>query len=131
MDMKITFPGNLKVDAHYKNFIIHTDQKISEGGDETAPEPFSLFLSSIGTCTGIYILRFCQERNIPTKNLSLQLTFNKNQTTHFIDNIKISIQTPPNFPKNYQKALIKVAELCTVKKHLDHPPKFEITVTTP
>ncbi|MBU0498332.1 MAG: OsmC family protein [Candidatus Thermoplasmatota archaeon] len=131
MDMKITFPGNRKVDAHYQNFTIHTDQKISEGGDGTAPEPFTLFLSSIGTCTGIYILRFCQERDIPTKDISLQLNFSKNPTTHLIEQIQISIQVPPNFPNNYQKALIKVAELCTVKRHLDHPPKIDITVSSP
>ena len=58
MNMKITFPGGKKVNAIYKDFIITTDQSKKEGGEGTSPEPFSLFLASIGTCTGIYILDF-------------------------------------------------------------------------
>ena len=29
------------------------------GGDESAPAPYSLFLASIGTCVGIYVVYFC------------------------------------------------------------------------
>ena len=53
MDMQISFSGGKKVDATYKGFTIKTDQPKDEGGNGTAPEPFSLFLASIGTCTGI------------------------------------------------------------------------------
>ena len=128
MKMTITFPGNKKVDAQYKGFTIHTDQPTNEGGDGEAAEPFTLFLASIGTCTGIYILSFLQERKLPTKDLTMFLEFTKNQTTKLIETIIINIQTPPSFPQHYQKALKKVAELCTVKRHLDKPPKIDIQI---
>ena len=73
MEMKISFPGDKKVDADYKGFTIKTDQPIREGGGETAPEPFSLFIASIGTCTGLYVLSFCQKRNIPTDNIDARM----------------------------------------------------------
>ncbi len=65
-NMEITFPGNLKVDSTYKGFTLHTDQPKDEGGDGTAPEPFDLFISFIGTCAGVYVLFFCRERHIDT-----------------------------------------------------------------
>jgi ribosomal protein S12 methylthiotransferase accessory factor len=71
MDMKITFPGGKKVNAEIDGFTHKTDQSLISGGDESAPEPFSVFLSSIGTCTGIYVLRFCQERNINTTGMEI------------------------------------------------------------
>jgi ribosomal protein S12 methylthiotransferase accessory factor len=126
--MKITFPGGKKVNAVYKDFIITTDQSKKEGGEGTSPEPFSLFLASIGTCTGIYILDFCQHRNIPTDKLGMELSFEKNNETHLIEKINIILFLPKNFPKSYEKAILKTASLCTVKRHLDNPPKINITL---
>ena len=130
MKMDITFPGNKKVDAHYKGFTIHTDHPKNEGGDGEAAEPFTLFLASIGTCTGIYILSFLQERNIPTQGLTVTLDFTENTTTKLVEKIDIIIQTPPTFPKRYENALIKVGKLCTVKRQLENPPKINISVLT-
>ena len=127
--MAINFPGGKKVNAIYKGFIIKSDQPREEGGEGTAPEPFSLFLASIGTCTGIYVLTFCQNRNISTDELKLNLKINKNNKTNMIDKIRIEIQVPKDFPDNYKNALIKTAGLCTVKKHLDAPPTIDINLT--
>lgn len=129
MDMKIVFPGGKKVDAVYKGFTIKTDQPEYEGGEDTAPEPFTLFLTSIGTCTGIYVLSFCQKRNISTDGLKMILKTEKNKETHMINKISIQIQVPKDFPDNYKNAVIRAAEACTVKKHLENPPKFDVAVT--
>jgi uncharacterized OsmC-like protein len=128
MEMKISFPGGKKIDADYKGFTIKTDQPIREGGEGSAPEPFSLFIASIGTCTGVYVLSFCQKRNISTDNISLMLKLEKNKDTHMIEKISIEIQVPEDFPENYKKAIVKTANLCTVKKHLDNPPEIDISV---
>ena len=129
MEMKINFPGDKKVDADYKDFTIKTDQPIREGGEGTAPEPFSLFIASIGTCTGLYVLSFCQKRGIPTDNITLLLQLEKNKETHMIEKISIKIQVPDDFPENYKKAVLKTANLCTVKKHLEKPPEIDIFLT--
>ncbi len=126
MDMKIIFPDGKKVDALYKGFKIQTDQSKENGGKGSAPQPFDLFLASIGTCAGIYVLSFCNKRNISTKNIKLILHTEKNTETKMIDKIMIDIQLPPEFPEKYKQAVISSAELCSVKKHLYTPPEFEI-----
>ena len=128
MDMKISFPGGKKVDAEYKGFTIKTDQPEHEGGNGSAHEPFSLFVASIGTCTGVYVLGFCQKRKIPTENIKLVLKMEKNKETHMINKINIEIQVPKDFPDNYKNAVIKSAGLCAVKKHLEKPPRIDINV---
>jgi ribosomal protein S12 methylthiotransferase accessory factor len=128
MDMKITFPGGKKVNAEYKGFIIKTDQSKHAGGEESAPEPFSYFLSSIGTCAGLYALSFCQQRDIPTENLVLTMKMQKNKNTGLIERIDIEIQVPGTFPDQYKNALIRSASLCTVKKNLENPPSINIYV---
>ena len=131
MDMIITFPGNKKVDAEYKGFTIRTDQPIHGGGDNSAPAPFDLFLVSIGTCAGIYVVYFCEKRNIPLDNIRVVQRMERNREKRMIERITIDIEVPPDFPEKYHDALVHAVDLCAVKRHMVDPPEFEIkTVTT-
>ncbi len=127
MDMEITFPGGKKVNADYKGFTIHTDQPTMAGGDESAPTPFDLFLASIGTCAGIYVLGFCQQRGIAADDIRIVQRIHHNNQERRIDRIELEIQLPLDFPEQYKEAVIRSAELCAVKKHLQQPPEFTIT----
>ena len=46
--------------------------------------------------------------------------------TKMVGKISVEIQLPPDFPKEYTSAVIRAAESCLAKKHLEHPPSFEI-----
>ena len=124
----ITFPGNLKVDAHFRGFTITSDQPVQDGGDNTAPAPFELFLASIGMCAGFYIISFCQARAIAADLLKMTQTVIRSDETHRVEKITIDIHLPPDFPKKYEAALIRAAETCSVKKFLDAPPDIEFKV---
>ena len=127
MDMEITFPGGKKVDALWKGFTIKTDQAHHYGGDASEPAPFDLFLASIGTCAGIYVLSFCQERNLPTDGLKLIQRLEKDVEAKRIKRIIIEIILPAGFPEKYKKTVIRSADLCAVKKYMHEPPEFVIT----
>jgi len=127
MDIVVTFPGGKKVNACFEDFVVRTDQSIDDGGGGQAPEPFSLFLSSIGTCTGIYVLRFCEQRNISTDDMSLLLKTTKGDDG-LIDTITLSIRVGKDFPEKYKNAVLKAASLCTVKRQLEKPPTIHISV---
>ncbi len=127
MTMEISFPGNKKVVSLYKGFSIETDQPKNEGGDGSAPEPFDLFLSSMGTCAGIYVIYFCEERNIDTTGMKMSLSFDRNEQTHLVETVHIQISLPPGFPEKYRSAVEKTAGLCTVKRNILNPPRFEVS----
>ena len=126
MEMKIVFPGNKKVDALYNGFRISTDQPAFGGGDGTAPAPFDLFLASLGTCAGIYVLGFCQQRGLPTEGIELTQNLEFDPVRRMVSKVHLSINVPPTFPEKYHDALIKSASLCAVKKHMEEPPEFNI-----
>ncbi len=123
MEISIDFSGGSKVDAHFGRFTVNTDQPPAS----TAPSPFELFLASIGTCAGIYVLGFCQQRGLLTEGLRIIERVNHDPSTGMVDKIELEIQAPPGFPEKYLPSLIRSAELCAVKKHLEHPPKFDVT----
>jgi putative redox protein len=128
MDMEIRFPGGKKVEAFFDDYIVTTDQPVADGGSGSAPSPFELFLASIGTCTGYYVLSFCQKNNIPTEKMKLTARFLRNPTTHLVENIHIDIHVPRDFLEKYTNAVIKAAGACAVKRHLEQPPQIEIKV---
>lgn len=130
MEIEITFPGGARVDASLNGFSIKTDQPVQGGGSGSAPTPFATFLASIGTCAGIYVLGFCRQRGLPTEGLKLVQRMQSNPATGLIGKIALDIQLPSDFPEKYKAAVIKSAEQCAVKKHLEYPPAFEVTATT-
>ncbi len=126
MEMEISFPGGARVDATLGNFVVQTDQPPHGGGEGSAPTPFALFLASIGTCAGIYILGFCRQRGIPTEDIRLRQNTEFDPETRMVRRVTLDIMLPPDFPAKYAPALVKSAQLCAVKKHLESPPAFTI-----
>jgi putative redox protein len=126
MDMIVTFPGGARVDAQFGSQTIRTDQPPQAGGDGSAPAPFALFLASIGTCAGIYVLGFCRQRGLPTDGVRVVQRMDVNPRTGMIASIGLDIEVPPAFPQKYHDALVRAASQCAVKKHLETPPQFEV-----
>jgi ribosomal protein S12 methylthiotransferase accessory factor len=129
MEMIIDFPGGAKVDAHFGNHIVKTDQPIPGGGEDSAPTPFALFLASIGTCAGIYVLGFCRSRNLPTEGIQI-IEKVHSLPTGMVDTIDLEIRVPTDFPEKYYDALIRAADQCKVKQTLANPPQFNVYTKT-
>lgn len=119
-DIVISFPGGERVDADFGHLVVKTDQ------DGSAPSPFALFLASLGTCAGIYVLSFCQQRGLPTEDIRIRQSMESDPITHMISQVKLDINLPADFPKKYTSALIRAAKLCAVKRHLESPPAFTV-----
>ena len=129
MDMEVYFPGNKKVHARYRDMVIETDQPVKSGGDGTAPAPFDLFLASIGTCAGFYVLSFLEHRGLSAEEAGITLRQERDPETKMVSKISLEIRLPGDFPEKYREAVIRAAEQCTVKRHLDNPPDFETYIT--
>ncbi len=123
MEMIIDFPGGARVDAHFGPFTVPTDQPPAA----SAPTPFAVFLASIGTCAGIYVLGFCRQRGLPTDGIRIVQRVVSNPLTQMVDSIDLEIQVPPDFPEKYYDALVNSANQCKVKKTLENPPVFNVT----
>jgi putative redox protein len=126
MEMVIDFPGGARVDAHFGPHTVMTDQPPQGGGEGSAPTPFALFLASLGTCAGIYVLGFCRQRGLPTEGIRILQRMGFNPTSGKLDRVDLDIQVPAAFPEKYHEALIRAASQCAVKKQLENPPAIEV-----
>ncbi len=131
MSIEVKFAGNKKVNAEIDGFTVQTDQPVKSGGDNTAPSPFSLFLASLGTCAGIYIKGFCDQRGIDTSNVSISMDYNYDNVQKMIAKFIFNIHVPADFPEQYEMAVIKSAMLCAVKRHLNTSIESDINIVRP
>ncbi len=124
-EMIVSFPGGKRVDATFDGIRIETDQPVDEGGGGSAPAPFDYSIASLATCAGIYVLGFCQKRDIPTEGIRVVQRLERDAEKK-IETVDLSIEVPPSFPEKYHDALERVAAKCAVKKFTESPPAFEI-----
>lgn len=128
-DMEVTLDGGKVVTAHINGKTIKTDQSVRNGGGGTAPEPFELFLASVGTCAGIYVKSFCDQRGIPADGIKIIQSVVFDPEKRVPSSIKLNIQLPAEFPEKYRAAVVSAAELCLVKKTINNSPQFEVTTS--
>jgi putative redox protein len=126
--VEVRFPGGVQVAARIGSFDILTDQPLEDGGDGTAPSPYDLFLSSVATCAGFYALRFCQQRQLPTTGLAIELDIDRHPDTRRLETIKMKLTLPTGFPEKYQQAILRSVSQCSVKKALSDPPEIELSI---
>jgi putative redox protein len=129
MSVEVYFDGGRKVNAIIHGFTVKTDQPERSGGENTAPAPFALFLASLATCAGFYVKSFCDQRGIPSEEITLSMEHHVNPMTHLMDKIVIDIKVPADFPEKYDNAVINAAAVCAVKRHLNPAIHNIITVT--
>ncbi len=127
-EITITLPGGRRVDAQIGAHTIHTDQPVANGGTDTAPSPFDLFLASLGTCAGIFVQGFCAARQIPVDGVKIleRPTFDDAGT---LRNVELELVLPPAFPEKYRGALVAVVAQCSVKRAIAAQPTFDVHAT--
>jgi len=130
MDIVVTFPGGKRTEAVSGGHTVITDQPVSNGGEDSAPSPFNLFLVSIASCAAIYVIFFCQKRDIPLDDIRVVQSTERDPDTRAVTRVSIDVELPADFPEKYRSALLKAIDLCTVKKTIQNPPEFDLRAVT-
>lgn len=75
------------------------------------------------------MLGFCREQGLSTEGSKIVQRVFRDPSDRMVDRIDLDIRLPAGFPEKYCEAVIHSAEPCAVKKHLERPPRFEITTS--
>jgi ribosomal protein S12 methylthiotransferase accessory factor len=127
-DIEVTFPGGKRVDATVGPYVVHTDQPLEEGGNASAVAPFDLFLASLATCAGFYVLSFCQARGLSMEGIGLREDVDVDPATKLPRRVRLELRLPASFPDKYRAAVVRAAEGCKVRKTIAVAPAIEVVV---
>jgi ribosomal protein S12 methylthiotransferase accessory factor len=59
--------------------------------------------------------------------MALTMTYDWDEKKQACERLHIGLKLPPGFPERYKKAVIRVMDLCAVKRHIMNPPEFILT----
>lgn len=129
MEVEVLFRDDKQVEARFEGFSVLADQPEAEGGGGKNPWPFAAFLASIATCTAFYAQGFCQVRDIDQTGMKLFMRTFSDEDGKRLERVELELKLPQGFPEKYEKAIVRVARQCAVKKAIFDPPEFEVVAT--
>lgn len=129
-EIVVTLTGGRRVDAQVGRHVVRTDQPIEDGGEDSSPSPFQLFLASIGTCAGVFVQGFCAKREISAEGIRIIERSHFHPETGALTAVNLEIQVPPSFPEKYREALVRVASKCSVKQAIQTQPVFDVVTVS-
>lgn len=121
----VTFPGGRRVNAVVGNHIVCSDQAVEDGGEDSAPSPFSLFLASLATCAGITAISFAKRVGHSGEGIAVRLISHYLEAENRYDEITYEVTIPDDFPEKFRAKLVERASNCAVKRHIVQPPEFK------
>lgn len=127
-EVTVTFPKGVQALAKVGAFEVLTDQPETNGGTDAAPSPYALFLASLATCAGFFVVRFCRARNLPTEGVRIVQKTVDDPEKKVLAKVSLEIEVPPEFPEKYRDALTRVVEQCSVKRAIQAMPTFDVRV---
>jgi len=114
--------GSTKYQCHieWRNGTILSDEPVTSGGQDTGPDPFTLLLSSLASCTLITLRMYIDRKgwDIPSITVSTNLyQETKDEKLTTIIDRDILFTTP--VPDEQKKRLQEIAKACPVSKILE------------
>jgi putative redox protein len=109
--------------------LIHVDQPIEAGGGDAGPTPTELFVTSLAACAAFYARRYLARHGLPAEGLDVTATYTmSDRPPARVTCIALRIRPPAAIPEHRRKALIAVAEHCTVHNSIMRIPEIRIDI---
>jgi uncharacterized OsmC-like protein len=94
---------------------------------ETSYSPFHMLASALATCTLSVLHAWAANAKLPADDLAVEVGWSFVEDPHRVGSLALDIDWP-GLPENRRAAAQRVADLCTVKVTLHHPPEIVTTV---
>jgi uncharacterized OsmC-like protein len=122
----VTHRGGDRFEIGVRQHRLEVDQPLTDGGDDQAPTPTELFVSSLAACVAFYARRYLARHNLPTDGLAVHTDFTMAARPARVGQINLHIDLPAGLPQERRAALLAVAGHCTVHNTLATPPEVSI-----
>ena len=118
--------GGLRFSAGTRGHKVSCDLPTESRGEDSGMTPPELFLSSLGCCVGVYVIRFCEKNGIQTKGMKIHVSGKGAKEPSRFGNIIFEIETPTSVPQELRDAVIRAAKACYLHNTLNNPPEMNV-----
>ena len=124
---EVKYIDGKKFSAQNRAHTVIIDQPKDGGGQDQGPTPPELFVDSLGSCIGVYVLAFCKNTGLNPDGMRIILDWEKAADKPArIQKISAKIELPNADAGARSAALLKVAESCLIHETIRHQPEITI-----
>jgi uncharacterized OsmC-like protein len=108
--------------------VVHVDQRVADGGEDSAPTPVELFAASLATCVAHYARRYLRRHDLPTDGLAVDAQWHLVKSPSRVGDVALTLTLPAGVPADRRDAVLAMASHCTVHNSLTQPPDVTLTL---
>jgi len=124
---EIKYIGGMKFEAKNRSHSVIIDQPQASGDEDKGFTPPELFVDSLGSCIGVYVLGFCKNTGLNPNGMKITMDWEKAiDKPARIQKINAKIELPNANPGPRKAALLKIAESCLIHETIKHQPEIKI-----
>ena len=109
-----------------RGHVLHVDQPVDGGGEDTAPTPTELFVASLASCVAFYARRYLKRHGLPEDGLSVSAEADMGSKPSRVASMRVTVTLPAGVPEEKRQALLAVASHCTVHNTLTNAPEVVV-----
>jgi putative redox protein len=128
-DVIVTSLSNLKNEVRYgDDHRLITDEPVEAGGENAGPDPYTLLLAALGSCTSMTVTLYARRKNWPLERVIVRLRQNRIHAADcqectqaaegYVHRIERSVSFEGTLSDEQRARLQEIAHKCPVHKTL-------------
>jgi len=117
-----------KVTLEWRNGTLLADEPITAGGKDLGPDPYSLFLSSLASCTLSTLRMYIDRKGWDIPEITVSVNMYQTESEVLTTTIIRDIHFADTVPAEQKERLLLIAKKCPVSKILENKIIINTTV---
>ncbi len=128
MEMTVNYTGGMQFVAEVRGHAVTIDLPPAQKGRDTGPTPPELFIASLGSCIGVYVVGYLRAQELPCEGIRVDVTWEDEKSPARIGRITADIHLPDGISPEQAQMALKAAELCKIHNTLHQKPEVCISI---
>jgi putative redox protein len=95
-------------------------------GEDTGPTPPELFIASLGSCIGVYVVGYLKAQGVDCSGIRVSMAWEDATGPSRISSITAEVQLPDGLSGEHQRMAMKAAEQCKIHNTIHIQPAVDI-----
>ena len=129
MEMVLDYKGGFEFTASSRGHSVTIDLPPAMKGEDKGMTPPELFVASLASCVGMYVLFYCNGQNLPTEGMKIIANYEDSpEKPARIGKITLEICIPAGVPEEHRGPLMQMAHQCKVHNSICTAPEIEMAL---
>ncbi|MDD5019718.1 MAG: OsmC family protein [Candidatus Omnitrophica bacterium] len=126
--LTVTYKNGIQFEAATERHKVLVDLPVDKGGRDEGMSPPELFIASLGTCIGVYVVRYCQNAKIDAQECSISLDWRLSDDKRSIAAVEAKIHLPHAEPGPRARAVLEAARSCLIHNTLHGDLNIDVSL---